>query len=290
MSCRGNLALFSGFLCIVFVSALQCDESRCKGPIRFYKELKCKAIYAKKWDCCPKRYDCTHLKGRSADFCYVNGKKYDVTSMYPTLAVLDRSGPCDENCICVRDPKGYAMISCLPPQCPHIHVKDGCFLKPRFDSCCGEVKSFIRIEETRTCGFYGTIFKYGEVFKPSDDYACQCSETKTEWGVPPMEIRENCPPVYLAGHSPYDSCAFDYRCQNVNDTVIRSSMATGESLAVPDNMKCKFGNMTLNVGDEINEGTDYNSEHVGCVCEVPPVLTCQKRQYKGDTFGSCVNA
>lgn len=41
-------------------------------------------------------------------------------------------------------------------------------------------------------------------------------------------------------------------------------------------MKCKFGNMTMLLGDELNQATDYNSVCVKCVCEVPPVPTCQR--------------
>ncbi|XP_014218217.1 uncharacterized protein LOC106646655 isoform X2 [Copidosoma floridanum] len=267
---------------MVLVSAL---KSQCKGPIRYYKELKCKPIYAEEGDCCAVSYDCTHLKRRSADKCYVDGYKFKVGKELPEWV---ESGPCDENCVCVKGPDGYAMISCTSPSCPNI-IKEGCFFVPKVDKCCAN-------EERRMCEFYGITYKYGEMFKPSEDYACQCLESRTGWNVPlmemicrklnncgvevhrSMEIRENCPPVYFATRPLYDSCAFDYRCQSDFDFVTRWSGVMGRSRKASD-MKCKFGNLTLNVGDELSEGVDYSSERVKCVCEVPPVLTCKKRPY-----------
>lgn len=32
----------------------------------------------------------------------------------------------------------------------------------------------------------------------------------------------------------------------------------------------------MKIGDELNQATDYNSVCVKCVCEVPPVATCQR--------------
>lgn len=39
---------------------------------------------------------------------------------------------------------------------------------------------------------------------------------------------------------------------------------------------CKFGDMVMHVGDELNQGTSYSSVCVKCVCEVPPIPTCQR--------------
>ena len=43
-----------------------------------------------------------------------------------------------------------------------------------------------------------------------------------------------------------------------------------------EDMMCKFGNMTMNIGDELNQATDYSSVCVKCVCDVPPTPTCQR--------------
>lgn len=42
---------------------------------------------------------------------------------------------------------------------------------------------------------------------------------------------------------------------------------------------CHFGSMVMRRGDELNQDTDYNSICVRCVCEVPPVPTCQRLPY-----------
>lgn len=43
-----------------------------------------------------------------------------------------------------------------------------------------------------------------------------------------------------------------------------------------DENMCKFGNIRMHIGDELNQATDYSSVCVKCVCEVPPVPTCQR--------------
>ncbi|KAF3428825.1 hypothetical protein E2986_13048 [Frieseomelitta varia] len=45
------------------------------------------------------------------------------------------------------------------------------------------------------------------------------------------------------------------------------------------NKTCQYGNLTLNIGDELNQvQTDIFSANVKCVCEVPPIVTCQRKQ------------
>ena len=40
-------------------------------------------------------------------------------------------------------------------------------------------------------------------------------------------------------------------------------------------MQCEFSNLTMRVGDELNQPTDpYYSECMKCICEVPPIPTC----------------
>lgn len=47
-------------------------------------------------------------------------------------------------------------------------------------------------------------------------------------------------------------------------------------LELADSDMCRFGNMTMHIGDELNEGTYYDSVCMKCVCEVPPIPTCQQ--------------
>lgn len=43
-----------------------------------------------------------------------------------------------------------------------------------------------------------------------------------------------------------------------------------------DHERCKFGNLTLHVGDELSHASDFPDECVECKCEVPPTLTCKR--------------
>ncbi|CAD1475599.1 unnamed protein product, partial [Heterotrigona itama] len=88
-----------------------------------------------------------------------------------------------------------------------------------------------------------------------------CEELKRDTCSPLFEqaaqIRQKCAPVYYF-QDPYDSCAFVYRCRN---------------------KMCQYGNLMLNIGDELNQiQTDIFSANVKCVCEVPPIVTCQRKQ------------
>ena len=40
-------------------------------------------------------------------------------------------------------------------------------------------------------------------------------------------------------------------------------------------MECKFGNLTMRVGDKLNDAADLSIQKcMKCVCEVPPIPTC----------------
>ena len=43
-----------------------------------------------------------------------------------------------------------------------------------------------------------------------------------------------------------------------------------------EDMMCKFGNNTMHIGDVVPPGDDYSSKCIKCVCEVPPLPTCQQ--------------
>lgn len=81
---------------------VECDTMKCKGPLRFYEDLKCKPVYDKSGDCCAIRYDCSHLSERSTDKCYVNGKEYAIGEQ---LKDEDRINPCDVACVCIKGQK-----------------------------------------------------------------------------------------------------------------------------------------------------------------------------------------
>ena len=78
---------------------LDCDKSKCPGPIKFYEEIKCKPIFEITDDCCASAYDCSHLGERVQGKCYVGDKIYNPGD------VLDKgiAPRCKLGCICSID-------------------------------------------------------------------------------------------------------------------------------------------------------------------------------------------
>lgn len=74
------------------------DESECEGPIKIYEELGCSPVYRKSELTCPFRYNCNHIKRRSPEKCYIDGKEYDVGEKLGSEYTDD---PCT-TCICEK--------------------------------------------------------------------------------------------------------------------------------------------------------------------------------------------
>ena len=72
------------------------DKTHCPGPLQFYEELRCKAIYKNPEDCCAVKYDCSHLKERSTKKCYVKENVYVIGDQLEDEDAL----PCDIGCVC----------------------------------------------------------------------------------------------------------------------------------------------------------------------------------------------
>lgn len=79
-----------------------CDKSKCKGPLKYYESIRCTPVYGAEDSCCPVKYICDHLKGRSKDKCYYKGRVYEVDQ---SLNEED-AGPCDIGCYCSK-PSDY---------------------------------------------------------------------------------------------------------------------------------------------------------------------------------------
>ena len=89
-------ARFAHFRHVSFPKEI-CDKTKCHGPLRYYEELNCTAIYAPNDKCCPGAFDCSHLDDLSRNKCYVDGHEYNVgESLKP-----EHSNPCDVACRCV---------------------------------------------------------------------------------------------------------------------------------------------------------------------------------------------
>ncbi|XP_044021319.1 uncharacterized protein LOC122861174 isoform X2 [Aphidius gifuensis] len=264
-----------------FASA-ECDKTKCPGPLAYYKALDCKPIYQQTGDCCAYKYDCDHLKNQKNDKCYVNGHEYNIGDKLKD----EDANPCDIGCSCRVGHDGIATFNCAVVDCFHGPIKPGCYLKNSPLNCCpGE----------EVCRKSSTmIYKDGEYFQIDDnDKNCVCQPEYKGENIEPFcaspkrpycdpqfrhagDVKNNCVPVYYSTQSPQSSCSVFSRCQNKNDTIIKNKQPKENTGDNSNDLKCNFGNMTLDLGDSLNQATDYNSVCVKCICEIPPVLTCQR--------------
>jgi hypothetical protein len=254
-------------------------------------------VFTKEGDCCPIKYDCSHLERRSSDKCYVNGHEYSVGDM---IKEEDGARKCDFECRCDRYDKVRILCFYVGLAIDGLRPKDGCFsMRKVTDGRCYD-EEVCRGQNLVTCVVNGNTYIQGESFYPEQKpgLSCLCMEGFKGEFVEPFckkvvcatelrhsdEIKSKCAPIYVNTQSPVTSCNGYFRCQNDKDKVIKASgEASGEDKSdksVSDeksaDMKCAFGNMLMNVGDELNQGTDYNSVCVKCVCEVPPTPTCRR--------------
>ncbi|KAI4487728.1 hypothetical protein M0802_011874 [Mischocyttarus mexicanus] len=269
-----------------------CDRSKCSGPIKYYESLGCSPVYEKENDCCAIRYNCDQLKSRSSNKCYVNGHEYAIGE---NLRDED-ANPCDIGCFCRDGYDGVASFTCAIVDCFFGPAEPNCYLKHTPDKCCPGPKVCLDdIKQRPTCDVNGTIYLDGEYFKdesnPDNTCYCQpdykgenvepfCKKPNRNYCSPdfrnPRYVHDNCAPVYYVDQTPQKSCNFATRCQNSNDTVIHNhdeGKHTGPN--DDENMMCKFGNLTMHLGDELSQSTEDFSSCMKCLCEVPPLPTCQ---------------
>ena len=85
---------------------LECDKSKCKGPLKQYEMMNCQPIYNKPGDCCAVAYNCSEPFGKTSDKCYAKGREY---VNFEALRNEDRENPCDNGCICVEGNQGTGV-------------------------------------------------------------------------------------------------------------------------------------------------------------------------------------
>ncbi|XP_020289052.1 uncharacterized protein LOC109857291 isoform X2 [Pseudomyrmex gracilis] len=297
MTLRGSRSLIWMYACVALVAVTvavdqACDKTKCPGPLAYYKALGCKPVYEKENDCCATRYNCDHLYERSKDKCYVNGKTYEIGEKLKD----EDANPCDMGCFCNRGYNDIATFTCAVVDCFNgFGLKEECYIRHSLTECCAyEEICPEKPEDRATCEVDGTIYKDGEYFsvKSDPELNCICQPGYEGKNVEPFCVRpkrpycspdfrhasdifSKCAPVYYPGQSPQTGCGVSSRCQNNNDKVIHANhdLKSGEA---SDKNVCHFGNMTMHRGEELNQATDYSSVCVKCVCEVPPVPTCQQ--------------
>ncbi|XP_053971406.1 kielin/chordin-like protein [Hylaeus volcanicus] len=265
-----------------------CNREKCPGPLRYYEELGCTPVYKNPGDCCAEKYDCSHLKELSKEKCYANGHVYEVGE---ALRDEDKNG-CDIGCFCRIGNNGVASFICAAVDCGLIVPKDNCYNKRSHDRCCPG--PYVCLEEGQkkpTCEVDGKIYEDGDYFQPESEpeKSCYCMEGYTGQNIEPFcrkprcdplfrrapDVHQNCAPVFYIHQVPQKDCSIASRCQNANDTVIHNHDST-KSVSDAENDMCEFGNLKMHIGDELNQGTNYDSICVRCVCETPPVPTCRR--------------
>ncbi|KAG8035839.1 hypothetical protein G9C98_001495 [Cotesia typhae] len=289
-------SFFFGIFCLSFtipsiIADDECDTSKCPGPLKYYEDVKCKPVYKTPDSCCPYKFDCDHLKERSKETCMVNGHEYKIGD---SLRGED-ANPCDIGCTC-QETLGVAQFSCAAVDCPgEEYIPPGCYTRQSALDCCSNgVICPENPEDRPTCEVDGKIYKDGEYFKPAAEpnKNCYCAPGYTGENIEPFckmttnvcgaelhhayEIHNNCGPVYYNSQSPQSSCSIAYRCQNKHDSVIKRLKTPEDPENTEMDITCKFGDLTMQYGDELIQSTDYSSVCVKCVCEVGPVPTCQR--------------
>ncbi|XP_072763964.1 uncharacterized protein [Anoplolepis gracilipes] len=280
-------------IAVVTADQEKCDKTKCPGPLRYYESLGCKPVYENEGDCCAKKYNCDHLKKRSTNKCYVNGKEYEIGEDLKD----EDANPCDIACTCRRgwNEDGVAAFVCANVNCVYGLTQPGCYKRGDLSKCCDDGKEICpeKLEDRATCVVDGEIYKDGEYFEvknePELNCICQpgyegkniepfCVKPKRPYCNPEFrdasDIYQNCAPVFYNNQLPQIDCHLSTKCQNANDIVIHNhnNLKPGD---LDDDNVCLFGNMKMHIGDELNRDTDYISVCVKCICEVPPVPTCQ---------------
>ncbi|XP_012257482.2 kielin/chordin-like protein [Athalia rosae] len=267
-----------------------CDKSKCRGVGKYLTDLKCVPTYGPDDDCCPIKYNCDHLKGRAIDKCYFKGHVYEIGE---TLKPGDGK-PCDIGCHCNAGWNGTsAHFSCAIVDCFN-RPEPGCYLEENHDQCCPGPKVCPATRENLVkCEVDGKTYLQGQRFTPASDptKSCICSEGYKGVNVAPFcrdpepfncdtelhqatDIYENCVPTFYNSQNPATDCNYASRCQNEKDRVIPGNQ-TGTPAESDPSDTCTFGRLKMNIGDQLNQGTWWSSVCVRCICEIPPLPTCQ---------------
>ncbi|XP_055608753.1 uncharacterized protein LOC129756026 [Uranotaenia lowii] len=259
--------------------------SGCNVPTQHYKTMNCNPVGTKSTSGCPVRYDCPALTNRDNSKCYFNGKIYELNEQVPHN---ESAQLCSALCYC-RSGNPFAQFRCTHIDCPEFFQKfdhENCIRKYQSKSCCaaGKVCGKER-QELSKCTMDGEEYLEWEKMRPANNKCrtCICHKNYKESNI------ENDPNCYdticgfelfyakqvYGGAAPvyYEDrcCPWEWRMPRETDKVI----GTGKSAGAPQDpkMQCKYGNLTLNIGDKLEtEITDQFT--VQCSCEIPPLVQC----------------
>ncbi|KAL4141906.1 hypothetical protein QTP88_004456 [Uroleucon formosanum] len=267
------------FLCLNYTNG-------CVSNKKLYTEIGCIPIYSNDSNSCPVAYDCDKVFARPINKCYLNGNVYEpVDSLSKTDSALN---PCFAACFCDQrtyNNKTTTKFTCAKVECPSYftRLRDPCYYQYDKDSCC-EVKKYCPEEKVidHECEYDNKVYKNGQRFYVGDFLRCVCSpefngtisdksckEVSCSYEILYMEnILSRSAPVYFEN---VDGCPIEWYNPEYNVFEVASTSKS-------DGHNCKYGDLSISVGQNITIGeqSDSNSYRTTCSCNTPPLVTCIK--------------
>ncbi|KYM97702.1 hypothetical protein ALC62_11603 [Cyphomyrmex costatus] len=150
------------------------DILRCPGPVAYYMDLGCKPVYhnTEHDTFCAIRFDCSHLRRRYKDKCYINGHEY----IHNEILRKEDANVCD-SCICKRTryPNDIAAFECDNSECAQRTVNQGCYLRRDPSECCREDEICPANKQDRSvCNVNGEYYLDGQSFEVQNEPNLKC--------------------------------------------------------------------------------------------------------------------
>ncbi|CAO1429680.1 unnamed protein product [Diamesa hyperborea] len=265
-----KVLVFVGF---VASSSVLSSAVECPRIPTHYEELGCTPIQTSA-ESCPTSYDCSTFLNRDPTKCYFKNQVINPGSYIQESAL---KGLCVPGCHCqIRD--GKASFMCAHYDCFNWSpAKENCFINNTLDDCC-RGQEVCGKTPLATCNVQGITYKEGDKIYPENTcYKCVCTSDfednvpieqnkncrKLECGIElhsAAKLKDGCAPVYGKDRC----CPYYWHCPSNTDVVVKAntSRKSGET--------CKFGQLTLQVGDQINVDSKKS-----CSCIHPPMIECK---------------
>ncbi|XP_034828729.1 uncharacterized protein [Maniola hyperantus] len=266
------------YLVMLFLRTAYADMAGECVMVGFYLELGCTPVpSADNSTICPDAFDCPDLRiNPEPNTCYYRGASYKPGSPFPQSVIKN---PCTKNCGCSINYNGVPQFTCAAVDCVDAEGFEDCVRTYEVDACCssGTVCGKDAIASLKTCEVDGVIYKEGQIIEPANTQkTCVCTAQWNGRYDDPTSCRDldcaveihyqdmifsKCAPVYFGNQM---GCPISFVCPTEKTKVIRGQNARGVTA------QCFYGNMTVNVGDQVT----VEEKCTKCVCDVPPYVSC----------------
>jgi len=278
-----TLLLFPSLLFLVTSEELDCSKVACEAAQKVYTEIGCLPMI-EDGECCPSRYNCSHVQHLNTSQCHFNNQTYSFGKM---VADEETSHMCHAACQCTSASAdgGAPYFNCASIECPEFFSPPDpdCSWQTEKHRCCG-LNKVCGEERAKLhhCYLDGLTYVEHQWMYPDNAGCkkCWCTEgwdnstiddnplcQEIECGIELTSlwrIQAGCAAVYYRDRQ---CCPIGWRCPNAQDEVIRHGKAA-EQLEETANL-CRFGHLRLNIGDEL-----ASPEEMKCKCTQPPFLDC----------------